>query len=124
MNELKVLAPDAQLLLTPEFFLLATPIDFQKYIKKFTRVIDIDTLAEVVQEAMHRFDDAHVASDSWLAPRVHAALRLTRREAAEAGIWEYLAVAVMPQYVRWRWPGDKEKGQRASDTLGGWTSRQ
>src|SRR5262249_12542028 len=29
--------------------------------------------------------------------------RLTRREAADKRIWEYLTVVEFPQYVRWRW---------------------
>lgn len=41
-------------------------------------------------------------ADSWLAPRLHAALRLTRREAADPGFWNYLALGVAPDYVVWR----------------------
>jgi len=44
-------------------------------------------------------------SDSWLSPRVHATLRLSRREAADSRIWDYLAVIALPHYVRWRWCG-------------------
>lgn len=110
MNQLKILSPEAQILLTPEFLLAPTPVDASKYTKDFPRIVDVDTFTEIIQEGMRRFDETHVASDSWLAPRVHATLRLTRREAAEPGIWEYLAIVVVPNYVRWRWRGDKEKG--------------
>nr|BFD94236.1 hypothetical protein KitaXyl93_55960 [Kitasatospora sp. Xyl93] len=41
-------------------------------------------------------------ADAWLAPRLHAALRLTRREAADPGFWNYLALGVAPDYVVWR----------------------
>jgi len=109
MNRLKILLPEAQIVLTPEFLLSATVVDVSKFTKDFPRDIDVETFTDVIHEAMHRFEDASVASDAWLAPRVHASLRLSRREAAEGGIWEYLAVAIVPQYVRWRWRG-KEKG--------------
>jgi hypothetical protein len=110
MNRLKILLPEAQIVLTPEFLLLPTPVDVSKFTKEFPRDIDLETPTDLIQEAMHRFDETPVASDSWLAPRLHSALRLSRREAAEAGIWEYLAIAIVPQFVRWRWRGDKEKG--------------
>ncbi|MFJ5921254.1 DUF6339 family protein [Kitasatospora sp. NPDC092948] len=41
-------------------------------------------------------------ADAWLAPRLHAALRLTRREAADPALWNYLALGVAPDYVVWR----------------------
>jgi len=50
-----------------------------------------------------------VGTDAWLAPRLHAALRLTRREAADPGVWAFLA-GVQPAttaYTRWRWTDDE-----------------
>lgn len=44
-------------------------------------------------------------SDAWLAPRVHAALRLRRSEAADRRLWTWLAIVRYDSYVRWRWPG-------------------
>src|SRR5262249_1315137 len=49
-------------------------------------------------------------SDAWLAPRVHATLRLTRREAADRRIWAYLATVALPDYVRWRWRDPADPG--------------
>ncbi len=45
------------------------------------------------------------ASDRWLAPRVHFALRLFRGEAAEKGIWQWVAMRYpwYPWYLEWRW---------------------
>jgi hypothetical protein len=42
------------------------------------------------------------ASDRWLAPRVHHALRLFRGEAADRGVWQWIALRY-PWYVEWRW---------------------
>jgi len=57
-------------------------------------------------KAMQKFTDSkREESDRWLAPRVHATMRLTRREAGEPGLWSYLAVQVLEDYIRWRWKG-------------------
>ncbi|KQR10430.1 DUF6339 family protein [Cellulomonas sp. Leaf334] len=53
------------------------------------------------------------SSDRWLAPRVHAALRLTRREASDQLAWLWLALHY-DRYVTWRWgedaPANRWKG--------------
>jgi len=41
-------------------------------------------------------------SDRWLAPRLHYALRLFRAEAADRGIWQWIALRY-PWYLAWRW---------------------
>jgi hypothetical protein len=48
------------------------------------------------------WDDDRAASDRWLAPRLHFALRLTRAEASDRGLWQWLALE-KPAYVHWRW---------------------
>lgn len=63
-----------------------------------------DDLRDLIEEAMERYADARTTSDAWLAPRLHATLRLTRREAADSGIWNYLALRLAPDYVLWRFP--------------------
>ncbi|MBD0693636.1 DUF6339 family protein [Streptomyces sp. CBMA123] len=52
-------------------------------------------------------------ADAWLAPRLHAALRLTRREAADPRFWNYLALGVAPDYVVWRHLADPKDGKAA-----------
>jgi hypothetical protein len=72
------------------------------------RAVPLRPLRVVVEEAIRR--EPPKKSDAWLAPRVHATLRLTRREAADKRLWNYLSVVEFPGYVRWRWrdPGDPE----------------
>lgn len=68
---------------------------------------DIAPLANVVDHAVAEWQSARRAeSDKWLAPRVHAALRLTRRQASDRGIWDWLATGPLESYVRWRWESD------------------
>ncbi|WP_435280773.1 DUF6339 family protein [Streptomyces koelreuteriae] len=62
----------------------------------------VEPLRDLVDDALHQFRDNRTDADGWLAPRLHAALRLTRREAADKGIWNHLALGVAPDYVAWR----------------------
>lgn len=65
-----------------------------------------EPLRALFDVAMERFaEGGPAASDAWLAPRLHAALRLTRREAGDGALWNYLALRVAPDYVLWRWLG-------------------
>lgn len=57
---------------------------------------------DLVEDAMYEFDENRTGADAWLAPRLHATLRLTRVEAAESGLWNYLALGVAPDYAHWR----------------------
>lgn len=64
---------------------------------------ETERVRDLLNEAMARFEeDAVTAADAWLAPRLHSTLRITRREAAESGLWNHLALRVAPDYVRWR----------------------
>lgn len=58
-----------------------------------------EPIRELIDEARERFEDAPTESDAWLAPRLHAALRLTRAEAADSGLWNHLALRVAPDHV-------------------------
>lgn len=70
---------------------------------KFNREITVEPLRELITTAMVKFGNDAAKSDSWLGPRVHAAFRLTRREAADKRLWQYLTVVEFAEYVRWRW---------------------
>ncbi|MGA5165236.1 MULTISPECIES: DUF6339 family protein [Streptomyces] len=69
---------------------------------------------ELLTEAKRRFSEsAPTASDAWLAPRLHCTLRLTRAEASDTGIWNFLALCVAPDFVQWRW-GRGESGREVA----------
>ncbi len=72
----------------------------------------LEPLNYVIDEAMRKFQSAPDKSDTWLAPRVHATLRLTRRQAAEKTIWYWLNIVARPDYVRWRF-GSEDEGAGA-----------
>ncbi|PJE99175.1 hypothetical protein CUT44_06210 [Streptomyces carminius] len=59
-------------------------------------------LRELFDDAMRLHSDDRTHADAWLAPRLHATLRLTRAEAAESALWNFIALVVAPDYVVWR----------------------
>ncbi|MGW1540476.1 DUF6339 family protein [Streptomyces sp. NPDC002309] len=61
-----------------------------------------EPIRSLVEDAMFEFREDRTRADAWLAPRLHATLRLTRREAADKRLWNHLALAVAPDYVAWR----------------------
>lgn len=62
----------------------------------------VEPIRSLVEDAMFEFREDRTRADAWLAPRLHATLRLTRREAADKRLWNHLTLAVAPDYVVWR----------------------
>ncbi|MFC9643649.1 DUF6339 family protein [Streptomyces mirabilis] len=62
----------------------------------------VEPIRSLVEDAMFEFREDRTRADAWLAPRLHATLRLTRRQAADKRLWNHLALAVAPDYVAWR----------------------
>ncbi|PJN26672.1 hypothetical protein CG717_28365 [Streptomyces sp. CB02613] len=72
---------------------------------------ELAPVRDLIDDAMYKFrDDRPTSADAWLAPRLHATLRLTRREAADRRIWNHLALGVAPDYVVWRHLVAKSEG--------------
>jgi len=114
---LKLLEPAARSFITENFCNEdGATINLANYAKAFSRTINLEPFQRVIEKATDRFHTTPEKSDGWLAPRVHAALRLTRREAADKRVWDYLTVVVVPEYVRWRWK--TEKGVQATRFIG------
>jgi hypothetical protein len=59
-------------------------------------------LRDLLDEAMRRFTGARTQADAWLAPRLHATVRMSRSEAADPALWNFCALLVAPDYVIWR----------------------
>ena len=117
-QRLHTLDPQARHLVSEDFLAGTATPDWTKYLKDFARSVDLEPFRTIVEKAMERFAADPTASDSWLAPRVHATLRLTRREAADPRVWDYLAVIVAPDYVRWRWGGADGTQPKAARFVG------
>ncbi|MFG1701326.1 DUF6339 family protein [Nonomuraea sp. NPDC049309] len=64
---------------------------------------EAEPVRQLFDEAMKRFAPGErTSADAWLAPVLHATLRLTRREASDSRIWNHLALRLAPDYVYWR----------------------
>lgn len=80
----------------------------------FDRLVSIETLRGVIDAAKTRYTDDETGlarpseSDQFLAVRLHAALRLTKREAASQDVWNFLAAYAFPDYVCWRWGKERQ----------------
>lgn len=68
--------------------------------------VPVDRFDELFDEVAARIEGSDwptpSTSDAWLAPHLHNLLRLTRAQASDRSMWEWLAVRVA-HYVRWRW---------------------
>ncbi len=73
--------------------------------------IDLTYANYVLDEAIDNFQafeeqggkvSPYILQERWIAPRLHSALRLTRNEAGQADIWNYLAL-YFSEYIRHRW---------------------
>lgn len=60
-------------------------------------------LRELVDDTVRLLAESdRTRADAWLAPRLHSTLRLTRAEAADSALWNFVALVVAPDYVLWR----------------------
>lgn len=102
-NILRALPSKAVKEITSENFVFGIPEIVAPSAIDFRRQVDLEPLNQVISHAMREFGHRTIESDAWLAPRVHATLRLQRSEAADRRLWDYLSVIAFPDYVKWRW---------------------
>ena len=79
------------------------PAEYEKYLDPCDDHVALESFDAVVDEfiAKTRMFDAGI--DQSAAPGIHRALNLSRRIAADPGVWRYLAVIRRPQFIRHRW---------------------
>src|SRR2546421_52592 len=103
MNELKGLKSDIRTLVTNPHFRDGSQltVESEPHLDDLHlgRKVSLEPLQAILKEGEKRYSTKRSESDGWLAPRVHATLRLTRREAADRRLCVYLNVAVFPDHV-------------------------
>jgi hypothetical protein len=90
--------------LSPAFRLGTDDLDVNDFFLKVPglRPHRLDPVRVVLDETMSRYQKADAAaSDTWLGPRLHAALRLSKREAGSRDVWRFMGLWAA-DYVRWR----------------------
>jgi hypothetical protein len=117
MSNARILLPGCKSHLTPAFRMGKSKPELDDYVQEHDlgRDLPFDDVERLLGEARERFGADYVASDRWLAPRLHAALRLTRAEAGERYFWMWLAVEKFPEYVWWRFPGKTDEPDPAKN---------
>jgi len=63
----------------------------------------VEKLNNYLSDLMDQYDQHDVEMDKLLGPKIHQLLSLSRRKAADPGIWHYLTVVMRPDFVRYRW---------------------
>lgn len=108
---MKLLAPSVSATLPDEFFAAGGGWhpEFEGLVTEEGRDVAVMDVVDLLDRARTDHADAPAQSDRWLGPRLHAALRLTRREASRREMWLHLAIVDGPDYVRWRWPNGRER---------------
>lgn len=114
---MKLLAPTVAARITDAFRAGTEDVDVEGLTAEEGRALDVEGLGQLLTRAQELFADERTAADAWLAPRLHALLRLTRREAASHDLWLHLAVVDHPDYVRWR--HGRTTAAKASRFIGG-----
>lgn len=79
--------------------------EWRPLVSETDRLVSLDQFEAVADELVNRFERFDAQIDAWLAPRLHQTLGLTRREAAEPGVWRFLAIIHRPEIIRHRWEG-------------------
>lgn len=112
MSNAKTLLPSVRAQITDGFRSGDTVASTEEYGRPLVlgRDLAVDIVRELLVTVQREFADDPIASDRWLAPRLHATLRLTRHEAADRGLWAWLGVEMFPDYIRWRF-----RGRRGAD---------
>lgn len=108
MSELLLaLAPGARRLVTPELASgdLARHAEDEcgTLLAPMRRDISLAALDHAVHEQLRVLPRGDARADVVLGPMIHRCLPLTRREAADPGVFRYLAVIRHPELVRHRW---------------------
>lgn len=111
MSALRALDHNATRLITPSFRLGVEDPSFSAFETSLDldHPVDLEAVRTLIDEAMRRYSRAQSTdADVWLAPRLHYALRLSRREAGHRGMWRWLGAVFAADYVRWRWGSPDE----------------
>lgn len=89
----------------------------EEYVESGEKEINYKDLREVLEKAMEEYGEGETGLDAAVAPRIHQIFDLTRREAAEPAVWNYLSIKFCPEFVRHRWTSCSEDRFVANRTL-------
>lgn len=98
------LRPEGRRLLTKEFLHGErerwSEQEVQDVVVALERQVPVDAF---INDISHRVPRQRADADGDIAVAIHQSLPLHRREAADVGVWRYLAIVVAPEFIRGRW---------------------
>jgi len=101
------LTPEAEILLTEEFVAgdaaRISEEAWKPYAERVNSDISLSGLGDALDELIERMPPHKPAIDAPAAELINKHLRLPRRDAADAGVWRFLAIVFRPEFVRHRW---------------------
>lgn len=87
------------------------PEDIPKnFVTEIERDVPLSKLDETIENLIQETELQGDEIDRMAAPAIHKSLDLTRREAADMGLWRYLSIVRHPEFVRHRW-GYSSRGE-------------
>ncbi|KYH24584.1 hypothetical protein HAPAU_35670 [Halalkalicoccus paucihalophilus] len=115
--ELKRLTEDGRRLIGDSFLRgedLLNEDDLSEYVEPLpgNPTADLSALDTVVGRVVLKHSKYDTSMDAALASNVHQHLDITRRVAADPGLWHWLAVVRHPDFVRHRWEYHSEEAMR------------
>lgn len=103
MDTLYRLKPSALAAMTTFLAGGQTP-DLKPYLEPLDEEFDAEAVKALFAAAVALENAKETDTDAWLAPRFHFLFRVSRRAAADRGMWAWLALAICREYVKWRFP--------------------
>lgn len=106
---LQSLLPDGRRLLTREFlhgeYPRCSDEEYRDLVAPLNRPVLLDKFIAALPSHLPS-NKADV--DGRVAVAIHQSLPLDRREAADPGVWRFLAVVTAPEFIRLRWSADEK----------------
>ncbi|MDQ3032729.1 MAG: DUF6339 family protein [Myxococcota bacterium] len=120
MERLMMLAPGAKPYVATALIGGAKKLDIDpKYLREFNRPLDVDPLRKGLEDVQSEYFQYEKEMDEEAVLVVRDTLPLTRREAAQIGVWHWLTVCCVPQFVWHRWPLKADGTPTTERFLGG-----
>jgi hypothetical protein len=77
--------------------------EYESYLEGIDNELELEEFDRAIDSVMSETEKHKSEIDPLAAPEIHRTLPLTRREAADGGVWHYLTMVHRPDFVRHRW---------------------
>jgi hypothetical protein len=121
MTELKRLREEGRSLVASDDHLMGVEYVDKEKIEPYLEPADgsgnLEVLSGVLNDAMDEYDEGNHEIEAEVAQAVHENINLTRRQAADAGVWHYLSAVWRPDFVHHRWPPEDRSETRRREKM-------